>query len=201
MPTPKEAEVIQLLLDWPDAYPPAYPGGDNVSPGGGDMTYGEDWPINGEALKRMNPQSGIGRAYGHLERVLGELGEEHPVLYRAINAAYLDPDVSHSEVDHWRDKARGGSKRMAGWVFLHDRAITWLAARLKSTDLYVRWPSKVVGGNLKQMEERHDELARTYESYLKEGYEYAIALKISCTKHDYTVRHGRDIIKERLADV
>lgn len=199
MPTPREAEVIQLLLDWPDAYPPAYPGGDNSAPGGGDMTYGEDWPLNSESLMRMS--GSLGKTYGHLERALGELSEKKPVLYRAINAAYLDPDVSHSEVDFWRDKARRGSKVMAAWVFLHDKAIAWLASRLSGVNLYVRWPSKVVGGNLKQMEERHAELTRTYASYLKEGYNYGIALKLSCIKHDYTVRHGRDIIKDRLADV
>lgn len=164
-----------------------------------DSSYGGDWPLNAEVLHRMTPTTLVGQSYKKLDAALACLRCEKPRLYRAINAAYLDPDVSHSEVDFWREKALRGSKRLAHMVQLHDEAISWMAKQLEEEWLWVRWPAKTVFGNLKDMSERHKELVRLYKTYRSEGYNQKVAVRHASIKLDYSERQARRIIVERKA--
>lgn len=198
--SPREAEIVQLLQDWADEFPPAGPGLGEMIMGASDISYGEDWPLNAEALRRMNKRGMIGESYAYLDNALSDLEDSYPKLFRAINAAYLDPDVSHSEVAHWRTKARQGSTRLGRMVDLHDRAIRWLAYRLKDADLWVRWPDKTSLAFVRDMVERHEELVRVYQSFLEEGRTQAISIKHAAIKCDYSLQHARRVIKERTGE-
>jgi hypothetical protein len=161
------------------------------------------WPLTPESLKRMNKNGLVGETYDKLDKALIRLSDEEPELYEVMLKIYLREESGHRDLDHLIKHNKWSL------VHKHDAAVGKLVEYLDEAELFVRWPQKAAGPKPGQdMQERHDELYRIFESYYNEqGMPYRQALTnavFSMQDHEgnsyYSRRHADRIVKSRMND-